>query len=81
LSFLKRPVYIYNYKHFKMKKIALRTSLYLSFCFHGTAMAQEGKWEIVKTTNKAPNCSECGFAAVNGKLYLIGGDGEGPKSV
>ena len=36
--------------------------------------AQE-QWSLVKATNKAGSRSECGFAAVNGKLYLVGGDG------
>ena len=44
-------------------------------------MAQEGRWDTVKTKNTAPNCSECGFAMVNGNLYLIGGDGGGPVAV
>ncbi len=32
-------------------------------------------WQILKTTNTAEARSECGFATLNGKLYLIGGDG------
>jgi N-acetylneuraminic acid mutarotase len=34
-----------------------------------------GTWEVLKTKNKAAARSECGLIAVNGKLYLIGGDG------
>ena len=64
-----------------MKKSAASTFLLLSFCFYGIIQAQDGKWEIVKTKNTAPNCSECGMAAVNGKLYLIGNDGEGTTPV
>lgn len=33
----------------------------------------EGKWEIVKTKNNIANRGECGMAACNGKLYLLGG--------
>ena len=32
-------------------------------------------WEMVKTTNAINSRSECGLAAVNGKLYLMGGGG------
>jgi len=44
-------------------------------------LGQGGKWEVVKTVNTAPNCSECGMAAVDGKLYLTGNDGSEPTSV
>ncbi|WP_184543819.1 Kelch repeat-containing protein [Mucilaginibacter sp. FT3.2] len=47
--------------------------------FMGTAFkiadSGDGSWQVLKTANKADARSECGFAAVNGKLYLIGGDG------
>jgi len=33
----------------------------------------DGGWEIVKTKNTIPNRGECGMAACNGKLYLLGG--------
>ena len=58
-----------------MKTKLIIVCLTFSFCLNGFLVAQEGKWEVVKTTNTAPNCSECGMANVNGKLYLIGGDG------
>ena len=32
-------------------------------------------WEMVKTTNIVNSRSECGLAAANGKLYLMGGGG------
>ncbi len=35
----------------------------------------QGQWELVKTTNTSLSRNECGLAAVNGKLYLYGGDG------
>jgi N-acetylneuraminic acid mutarotase len=62
------------------KAIALFVLLYAGFPPAGL-QAQGGKWEIVKTNNTATNCSECGFAAVNDKIYLIGGDGRTPKPV
>jgi N-acetylneuraminic acid mutarotase len=39
------------------------------------AQAQTGNWQVVKTKNKIDARSECGFAAADGKLYLVGGDG------
>lgn len=64
-----------------MKKATRAAFMILSLCFFGIARAQDGKWTLVKTKNTAPNCSECGLATVNGKLYLIGGDGGGPRPV
>lgn len=42
-----------------------------------SAVAQSGygTWQVVKTTNKVDGRSECSLVAVEGKLYLIGGDG------
>ena len=34
---------------------------------------QPGKWKVLKTKNEVPNRGECGMAAVNGKIYLMGG--------
>lgn len=64
-----------------MNKIAVATSLLLSFCHYGIVRAQDGRWEVLKTKNTAPNCSECGLAAMNGKLYLLGGDIGAPRPV
>lgn len=46
-----------------------------------TALSQQGSWQVLKTKNKTPNCSECGMAAVGNKLYLLGGDGGGARAV
>jgi N-acetylneuraminic acid mutarotase len=58
-----------------MKKISASAFLLLLYCFCSVVRAQEGTWQVVKTVNNVPDCSECGMAAVNGKLYLIGNDG------
>lgn len=55
-----------------MKKYLL-TPIVLLFGIY--AQAQTGHWDTVKTKNKIDARSECGFAAVDGKLYLVGGDG------
>jgi len=39
------------------------------------AQAQTGHWQLLKTKNKIDSRGECSLIAVNGKLYLIGGDG------
>ncbi|HVZ55388.1 MAG TPA: hypothetical protein VG870_01910 [Chitinophagaceae bacterium] len=43
--------------------------------------AQGSTWQVVHTRNQAINCSECGMAAVDGKLYLLGGDDASPRPV
>jgi len=37
--------------------------------------AQRINWKVVETQNTVQGRSECGLAALGGKLYLIGGDG------
>jgi N-acetylneuraminic acid mutarotase len=64
-----------------MKKVVITVLLFLSFGFCGIMTAQQGIWQVVKTVNTVPDCSECGMAAVNGKLYLIGNDGDGAAPV
>ncbi len=57
-------------------KILKRHLFLCPFLLFGFVYAQQtGTWQLLKTKNKANGRSECGFAAVNGKLYLIGGDG------
>lgn len=59
--------------------IKLVTGLLLTACIGLTpAFAQssgDGTWQVIKTNNKINGRSECSLVAVNGKLYLIGGDG------
>jgi N-acetylneuraminic acid mutarotase len=43
--------------------------------------AGSGNWEALKTKNDPGGRSECSMAAVNGKLYLFGGDGDEPQPV
>ncbi|HEY4876165.1 MAG TPA: kelch repeat-containing protein, partial [Puia sp.] len=45
------------------------------FAFVGGKQSSKAHWQIVKTKNQIAGRSECGLAAVDGKLYLIGGDG------
>ncbi len=53
----------------------IRTSLVLSLLL--IAMSpEEGHWEILNANENIESRSECGMAAVDGKLYLMGGDGE-----
>jgi len=54
-----------------MKKMLTGCLLIIS----SAAFAQTGHWDTVKTANKIPARSECSLVGVNGKLYLIGGDG------
>jgi len=65
----------------KYPGIAISASIFLSLCLSTILQAQSGNWKIVKTKNTAPNCNECGMAAVKGKLYLIGNDGGGTTPV
>ncbi len=51
-------------------------ALFAFSLFCSVAGAQQtGHWALLKTANKAAARSECGLAALNGKLYLVGGDG------
>ena len=56
------------------------TALFALF-LSGMTRGQGGKWELLQASNAARECSECGMAALNGKLYLLGGDGEDPRAV
>ena len=56
------------------KKILIFLISPLLFC-QVTMAQQKDKWVELKTKNKIDGRSECGLAAVNGQLYLIGGDG------
>ena len=58
-----------------MKKAVIIFTLIFAGSTSSFLQAQGGKWEVVKTKNTAANCSECGFATVNDRIYLIGGDG------
>ena len=40
-----------------------------------SSQSSDGSWQIIKAKNKIDGRSECSLVAVNGKLYLIGGDG------
>jgi N-acetylneuraminic acid mutarotase len=44
-------------------------------CFNHAKAQESGHWELLKTNNTAEGRSECGLASVDGKLYLLGGDG------
>ena len=50
-------------------QITVIAALLLSFTF----IKGDGDWQIIKAKNEIAGRSECGMAACNGKLYLIGG--------
>ncbi len=56
-----------------MKKLLTLSILLLIIC--KMAVAQPDAWQLIKTANSIDGRSECGLAAVGGKLYLVGGDG------
>ncbi|MDP9076084.1 MAG: hypothetical protein M3O71_01545 [Bacteroidota bacterium] len=58
-----------------MKKIFSALIFGLLSATFAFAQIDTGRWQLVKTTNKAGARSECSLVAVDGKLYLIGGDG------
>jgi len=63
-------------KTYKMKKIIYTSAFFIPFVLGFSIEKKEtGNWQILQTTNSIPGRSECGFAASNGMLYLIGGDG------
>lgn len=65
-----------------MKKIyILLASLPLLLLAFKPLPAGDGKWQPVTTNNDPGGRSECSMAAVNGKLYLIGGDAPQPLPV
>lgn len=57
-----------------MKKWILLLSV-LIVIFLSAYRLIDGQWTLVPSTNTPAARSECGLAAANGKLYLIGGDG------
>ncbi|GAB3929818.1 Kelch repeat-containing protein [Mucilaginibacter myungsuensis] len=50
------------------------TFLATIFLASTAAAQQNGNWQTIPTSNNTEGRSECGFAAANGKLYLLGGD-------
>ncbi len=60
----------------------MKNSFFTTVCFYlivliGLAFTfnETGQWTLVKTKDKVAGRNECSLVAVNGKLYLIGGDG------
>jgi N-acetylneuraminic acid mutarotase len=59
-----------------MKKIFYPLSFFILALFSFvTGKKETGHWHKLQTTNSIPGRSECGLAASNGMIYLIGGDG------
>lgn len=65
---------VHNGKLFYMIKLILNTFL-TGILFPGMACAQHGNWNLVESNNNIGNRSECSLVGLDGKLYLIGGDG------
>ncbi len=55
-----------------MKKALITSLLFVALI---SAANAQGHWQLIKTTTKIAPRSECSLVAVEGKLYLIGGDG------
>ena len=64
-----------------MKNVLKHAFFAVSFITCISTQAQTGIWQVIKTSNSAQDCSECGMAAVSGKLYLLGNDGRDPVAV
>ncbi|MFD0751588.1 Kelch repeat-containing protein [Mucilaginibacter calamicampi] len=62
-----------------MKKWIFLLPALVIISLSGRAQSRPG--ELVKTTNTVNSRSECGMAAANGKLYLIGGGGNAAMPV
>src|SRR5665647_654370 len=58
-----------------MKAFKVIASLLFILSYSFSATGQEGHWNIMQSKKPVANRSECGMAAVNGKLYIIGGGG------
>jgi len=58
-----------------MKKVFVAVLLGLVFVTVAFAQIDTGNWQFVKAQNKIGARSECSLVAIEGKLYLIGGDG------
>ncbi|WP_214073266.1 kelch repeat-containing protein [Mucilaginibacter sp. dw_454] len=55
----------------KKRIIALPLLLLVMVAF---CTMDNGAWTLIPSTNTPPSRNECGFAAVKGKIYLVGGD-------
>ena len=58
-----------------MKNAWYQTNLLLTvlLSFISFIKGGDGSWQVITTKNTIPGRSECGMAACNGKLYLVGG--------
>lgn len=56
-----------------MKKWIIVLPVLLLICVEFYSV-KEGEWTLINSTNAPGSRNECGFAAVKGKLYLVGGD-------
>jgi N-acetylneuraminic acid mutarotase len=69
--------YLYFKKSGTMSKSSLGWLLLLPFIlsFLDSSRSADGNWQVVNSKNPIESRSECGLASVDGKLYLLGGDG------
>ena len=64
-----------------MKLFNLHVLFTLVFLNAFVVNGKTGHWQVLKKKNEVADRSECGLAVVDGKFYLIGGDGGGPQAV